>query len=110
MAETIPAGSFRCELSATYNAHTIPREWRHGEALPAQTWGKVVVDEGELGLNLGAPPRDVRVVPGQDAIIPPHTRFTCAAVGGRVLFRIEYFHEPKLNDAASLLSQLGRSA
>ena len=107
MAGTIPAGSFRIEVSATYNRDTISRELRRGMSLPPQTWGKVVVEEGELALKLGDPPRELRAAPGQDGIIPPRTRFSCAPAGQPVLFRIEYFHEPKLNDPAQLLSQLG---
>lgn len=110
MAQSIPEGSFRSELSAVYNAHTIPRELRHGEILPPQTWGKVVVEEGELALKLGSPGTVTRIGAGQTGIIPPQTRFTCSDHGGPVLFHIEYFHEPRQNDSASLAAELGGRA
>jgi len=107
MAESIPEGAFRFDLSATYNAHTIPRELRRGELLPAQVWGKLVVAQGTLALKLGTPGRDIRIAEGETGVIPPQTRFACADASGPVLFHIEYFHEAKPNDSASLLSQMG---
>ena len=106
MAGTIPAGAFRIEVSATYNRDTISRELRRGMSLPPQTWGKVVVEEGELILHAGA---DARVTPDRPGIIPPLTPYRIADTGGPVLFHIEQFHEPKLTDAALLAAQLGGS-
>src|SRR3989304_961623 len=105
MASAIPEGAFRIEVSATYNQNTIPRELRQGEALPPETWGEVIVEEGELALRVGG--HDPGVTPGQPGIIPPGQTYRLEERGGPVLFHIEYFHEPKLNDAALLASALG---
>jgi hypothetical protein len=106
MAEQLPPGAFRKDLSAAYNQHTIPRELRRPSRLPPETWGLVIVAQGEIALHVGAAaPRTVS--PGMDAVIPPHTDFHVSDTGKPVLFHIEYWHEPRVLDAQDLAAQLG---
>ena len=44
MAEAIPSGAFRFELSATYNRDTIPRELSRLSTLPAEVWAQFTPD------------------------------------------------------------------
>lgn len=109
MAAGIPEGAYRVEVSATYNRNTIPRNLRAGVTLPPEVWGKVVVESGELMLHVGTAGAGARVTPGESGAVPPKTLYRISDTGGPVLFRIEYFHEPKLTDAAALAAQLGGS-
>jgi hypothetical protein len=106
MTNPLPAGAFRQDLTATYNLHTIPRELRRPSRLPPETWGLVVVSQGEITLHVdSAAPRPV--VTGADAVIPPRIPFHLADNGQPVLFHIEYFHELRALDAQGLAAQLG---
>jgi len=74
--------------------------------LAPETWGLVVVTQGEIVLHLeSSPPQPVGA--GAEAVIPPQTPFHFAEPGGAVLFHIEYFHEPRVADAQALAAQLG---
>jgi len=106
MTGELPLGAFRKDLSATYNLHTIPRELRRPSRLPPETWGLVVVSEGEITLHVES--EAPRIVPaGAEAAIRPQTPFHVAGNGQPVLFHIEYFHELRVLDAQGLAAQLG---
>ncbi len=108
MAEAIPSGAFRFELSATYNRDTIPRELSRLSTLPAEVWAQVIVEAGELDLSFGSAATVQRLSPGQDGIVPPETPFKFSAAGGSLQFHVEYYHEPRLTDAALLAGELGK--
>ena len=108
MAEEIPSGAFRFDLSATYNRDTIPRELSRLSTLPAEVWAQVIVEAGALDLSFGSVSTVQRLRPGQDGIVPPETPFKFSAAGGLLQFHVEYYHEPRLNDAELIAGELGK--
>jgi len=106
MDAKVPAHATLKGISATYNQDTITRELLHGDETPHEIWAQVVVAEGEVDVKIGG--AQVRVTPGNPAVIPPNTKYAVAGTGKPVRFHLNFFHEPILADGKSLASQLGR--
>jgi len=102
----LPSHSTLNDLSATYNAQTIPREFQLAHSLPPETWAEVVVAEGEVELKAGGTP--LRVTPERPALIPPGMPFSLKATGKPVRFALRYYHEPVLHDGKELAGLLSR--
>ncbi|MCH7477424.1 MAG: hypothetical protein IIA14_04915, partial [SAR324 cluster bacterium] len=47
MSQELPEGTYLKDISAHFNHLTIPRELRAPGLLPPETWGRLVVEEGE---------------------------------------------------------------
>lgn len=107
MAESIPSGAVRYDLSARYNEHTIPREWIRMSPLAENGWARVVVHQGELELTLRSAGSTQRVTPDSEAVIPPDTPFKLSP-RGPVAFHLEYYRLPRIHDADTLAAELGR--
>ncbi|HUJ73275.1 MAG TPA: DUF1971 domain-containing protein [bacterium] len=103
----LPTGAYLKDISATYNQFTIPRALKVLQPLPPETWGQVVVTEGELNLTL-AGQGSQRVVAGQPALIPPGTLFKVDATDKPCVFCLHYYHEPELTNPQELTRLLGR--
>lgn len=106
----LPPGAFLKDISAWYNQDTIPRELRATHALPAEHWGQVVVDHGEVNLFLDGSKTAVVVTPGQPVVIGPETPFSLSATGKPGRFCLHYFHLPLVMDAKELAGELGGHA
>ena len=106
MDPTLPSHAVLKDISATYNQHTIPREFLAAHTLPPEIWAQVVVAEGELDLKRSG--ETLRVTAGRPAVVQPNTPFSLQPTGKPVRFCLHYFHEPVLQDGRSLAAQLGR--
>ncbi len=108
MAHQLPEGAYLKEISAHFNQNTIPRSLLAQSTLEKEMWARVVVEEGHVNLRLGKNAESERVVPGQAAVIPSETPFSLASSPDPLRFYLEYYHGPRLSDAAELASQLSR--
>lgn len=106
----IPAGAYLKDISAHYNQLTLPRHFLAGHALPAETWGSLVVETGEVELSLPGSEPSQRVTPGGPAVIPPQTRFRLEVKSKGAQFFLKIYHEAKLADAVELAGLMGRGA
>ncbi len=108
MAVEIPKGAYLKDLSPHINAQTIPNRLRAFSALEPETWGQVVVSEGEVNLLFeGRQPK--LLSPEMEGIIPPGTRFNLASSGENGRFQILYYHEKSLDNGKELASLLSRT-
>lgn len=104
----IPKGAYLKDLSPHINAQTIPNRLRVFSGLDPETWGQVVVSEGEVNLLLeGQKPK--LLSSGVEGIIPPGTRFNLESSGENGRFQILYYHEKSLDDGKELASLLSRT-
>ena len=103
----IPQEAGLREISPWYNQNTIPRHLRVPFTLPADTWGKVVVESGELevSINDGA---TVLVTPESPVVVPPKTQVQLLPPVVEVRFHIHYFHTHRISDADSLAAAITR--
>ena len=63
MSQELPEGTYLKEISAHFNHLTIPRELRAPGRLPPETWGRLVVEEGEIQLFVEPGGAALRVTP-----------------------------------------------
>ena len=104
----IPNGAGLVEISPWYNEKTVPRELQAPSSLPAETWGRVVVESGMLELAMrGESP--VQAKPDQPVVIPPGTLFQVLKPVAAVRFHIHYFHTPRVTNADNLAAMISRS-
>ncbi|MDH4121108.1 MAG: hypothetical protein OEV94_05325 [Deltaproteobacteria bacterium] len=108
MSKTLPAGAYRFDFSAPYTHLTIPRSFLVFSSLPERVWAKVVVLAGDVDVVFQKGQR-VKVTPAAEAVIAPGDMFQLAATGRAAQFYLEYFHEAKAADPATILAGL-RSA
>ena len=106
MASGIPAGAYLKDISAYYNHLTIPRQLRQLSGLDPETWGEVVVSEGEVDLVLQSRRDPIRCTAEAPGVIPVDTPFRLESTGRPARFQIRYYHEPKLRDGTDLASLL----
>ena len=104
----IPQDAGLREISPWYNQNTIPRNLRVPSPMPAEIWGKVVVESGalEVAINDGA---STQVTPDNPAVVPPQKTLQILAPVGEVRFHIQYFHTPRFKDADSLAAAMIRA-
>lgn len=103
----IPEDAFLKDISAHYNRLTFPRDLRAPSALPAETWGKVIAENGELELSLEGSGAQT-VDPDHPGVVPPEVAFRLEPKSKEMVFFLEYFHESRLHDPAQLAAALGR--
>ena len=108
MSQELPQGTYLKEISAHYNHLTIPRELRAPGALPPETWGRLVVEEGEIQLFVEPNGDALRVTPAAPGIIPADSTFRIEEAGVPARFYIEFYHEPRIRDAAELSRLLAK--
>ena len=108
MSQSLPSGAYLKDISAHYNQLTIPRAMRHAAPLPAEVWGRLVVEEGSLGLYLDGGSQATKVAPDSPALIPGGTEFRVEEMGSPLRFYVEYHHVPRLDDGAELAGMLSR--
>ena len=110
MSQELPEGTYLKDISAHYNHLTIPRELRAPGRLPPETWGRLVVEEGEIQLFVEPGAATLRVTPAAPGIIPADSTFRVEDAGVPARFYIEYHHEPRIRDAAELSRLLAKPA
>lgn len=103
----IPDGAYLKDLSPHINTKSIPNRLRAFSTMEPETWGKVVVDEGDVNLLFeGSQPK--LLSPDVEGIIPPGTQFNLESSGEIGRFQILYYHEKSLDDGKELASLLSR--
>ncbi len=110
MASRIPEGAYLKDISAHYNHLTISRHLRQFSVLDAETWGEVVVSDGDVDLYLQPQREPIHCTPSAPGIIPVNTPFRIESTGRPVRFDIRYYHEPKLRDGGDLAVLLAASS
>ena len=110
MSQELPEGAYLKAISAHYNHLNISRELRAPGALPPETWGRLVVEEGEIQLFLEPGGDALRVTPADPGIIPADSTFRIEEAGIPARFYIEYYHESRIRDAAELSRLLVKPA
>ena len=106
MAATLPEGAFLKDISAWYNAETVPRWLRAGDRLPAGTWALVVVEDGTAKFQLESKRGAVSAGAKSPALIAPETRFQFESSSKDARFCLHYYHAPILGDAGNLAAEL----
>ena len=109
MPESLPQGAYLKDISAHYNQLTIPRAMRHSAPLPAEVWGRIVVEEGSLKLYLDGGAQATMVTPQNSVLIPGGTRYRVEDTGTPLRFYVEYHHVSLLHDGAELAGLLSRT-
>src|SRR5574341_463213 len=102
MAATLPEGAVLKDISAWYNAHSVPRRLRAGQRLPAGTWAVVIAEDGTVKFQLEGKRGTLTATPKSPAVIAPETRFQVEAASGSARFCLHYYREPALGDAQEL--------
>jgi hypothetical protein len=107
--QSMPQGAYLKDISAHYNQFTIPLALRKFAPLPADVWGRLVVEDGTLKLYLDGGSQATTVTAESPALIPGGAEFMVDGTGSPVRFYVEYHHVPLLEDGAELASLLSRS-
>jgi tellurite methyltransferase len=76
--------------TADFDQDTVPAGLLHAHSTKAGTWGRLVVEDGQLWLSF-EPPLSVEVLaqPGSPAVIPPQLRHH-VRLAGPVRFHVEF--------------------
>ena len=90
----LPADLVVARTTDTWDEHTMPAGLRRAHRVAARTWGRLVVEEGELRFRARTEPAiDVTLTAGATQPIPPTVEHEVEPLGP-VRFRVEFLAAP----------------
>ena len=75
-----------------FDADSLPDAIRNSHSTKAGVWGLLVVTEGEVTLVFDDPARELRVRPGNPAVIPPQAVHR-VETDGPMQMHVEFYRE-----------------
>lgn len=79
--------------SPQFNQDSLPDAIRNAHNTKAGVWGLLVVTQGEVRLVFHDPARELKVMPGRPAVIPPEAVHH-VETSGAMTMHVEFYREP----------------
>lgn len=94
----LPSGLVLTRRSPKWNESTVPVGLEQGHRIASGSWGRIIVDHGQLRFRAQTEPElDIVVEPGKGQAIPPDVEHSVSALGP-VSFSIEFLSTKKYED------------